>query len=216
MPLSFPSLILPRHSSRSGQVRLIIIMPKRLKMSIFRFSGYPGLTSSSDRLLYRISHRPSLAHHQTLDIPQLVCHRILSTGQLFSSFQLLFIFVSVRDSEWFLSEVSKLHAFSWYAHFLSSFAFIVGRPCGLFPAKTCPFPNYTHFLFSQCGLFVYDVFWVFGTDVMVTVAKVSIESAHIFLICNSQILVQISIQILFSISVFISMLSSSHSKLPQN
>jgi len=23
---------------------------------------------------------------------------------------------------------------------------------------------------SQCGLFVYDVFWVFGTDVMVSVA----------------------------------------------
>lgn len=45
--------------------------------------------------------------------------------------------------------------------------FFVLHPC---PTWSCIFVCFR--LSSQCGLFVYDIFWVFGTDVMVTVAKV--------------------------------------------
>ncbi|KAF9820480.1 hypothetical protein SFRURICE_009899 [Spodoptera frugiperda] len=77
----------------------------------------------------------------------------------FTSYDIICIFISLAMGGWY---ILKKH---WIANNLFGIAFAVNG------VELLHLNNVVTGCILLCGLFIYDIFWVFGTNVMVTVAK---------------------------------------------
>ena len=76
---------------------------------------------------------------------------------------------SYNEFNMFLIALVPTYVYGFYRHWLSNNAF--GLAFSIIGIENLVLPNFKVGYILMWGLFFYDIFWVYGTDVMVTVAK---------------------------------------------